>query len=150
MKVFVMAALLLCALPGAARAAVFASEFAPGQCIEAGAKQVTLAKCEGGARQDFGFTGYGPVTLGKACLEAQGDGRALAMGACRAASAQRWAYDHITHQFKNEQGLCVSIEGERRNAGAALKSGKCSGLGSQRWARPADSWPMSTGAGPAR
>ncbi|MBU7580921.1 MAG: ricin-type beta-trefoil lectin domain protein, partial [Porphyrobacter sp.] len=117
---------------------VIASYHAQGRCLDMRASdgQLLLWRCHGGSNQIFRFVSgnYGMISLG--------DQRCLTIGArsgmpatvqpCTNASAQRFGFQ-ANGTLRNENGLCLDIEGGARGDGARILSFDCHGGSNQQW-----------------
>jgi hypothetical protein len=123
---------------GTSHAVVLLSQHVPGYCfdINMNTKRAALWNCHGGANQNFTFSGYGAMKVGGECLDTQGEGKPLALTACRDTRSQRWGFDQARRQFKNEEGWCADIEGGRRDRGTPVIAWRCSDAAvNQRWSQ---------------
>lgn len=76
---------------------------------------------------------YGPLKVSGQCLEAKGQGQALAFTACRTGPAQEWKLTGSTGQLNNGQGMCADLPNQTRQVGSPIIAWPCHGGGNQKW-----------------
>jgi hypothetical protein len=117
---------------------VIASYHAQGRCLDmrASDRQLLLWQCHGGSNQIFRFVSgnYGMISLGdQRCLTI---GASIGMPAtvqpCTNAGNQRFGFQ-ANGTLRNENGLCLDIEGGGRGDGARILSFSCHGGSNQQF-----------------
>lgn len=117
---------------------VIASYHSQGRCLDmrASDRQLLLWKCHGGSNQIFRFVSgnYGMISLGdQRCLTSgAASGAAVTVAPCTNASNQRFGFQ-ANGTLRNENGLCLDIEGGGRGDGARILSYSCHGGSNQQW-----------------
>ncbi|TAD82098.1 MAG: hypothetical protein EAY70_04030 [Sphingomonadales bacterium] len=117
---------------------VIASYHAQGRCLDmrASDRQLLLWKCHGGSNQIFRFVSgnYGMISLGdQRCLTiGASSGAPATVQPCTNASTQRFGFQS-NGTLRNENGLCLDIEGGARGDGARILSYSCHGGTNQQW-----------------
>jgi hypothetical protein len=76
---------------------------------------------------------FGPLRINGQCLEARGQGQALAFSACRPGPAQEWKLTGRTGQLNNGQGMCADLPNQTRQSGSPIIAWPCHGGSNQKW-----------------
>jgi hypothetical protein len=117
---------------------VIVSYHAQGRCLDmrASDRQLLLWRCHGGANQIFRFVSgnYGMISLGdQRCLTiGAASGAPATVQPCTNASNQRFGFQ-TSGTLRNENGLCLDIEGGANGDGARILSFTCHGGSNQQW-----------------
>lgn len=117
------------------------SMHAIGTCLSSSGGGASIHGCtSNSAQQSFILSAHGKdsnihggLKISGQCLEARGQGQALAFSPCKQHPSQDWTYIAATGQLHNAQGLCVDINSESRQSGATLIGWPCHGSKSQKW-----------------
>ena len=123
-----------------------------GWCInvaqDQAAAHVMISACSGKPSQAFGYEGGGTLTNGGYCLDAQpgapnqppGAGDPVVIAECTGADSQIWDLQPFKRRadafaISNQDGLCVTVDGNTIGEGAPLVLAQCAEQDNQGWLR---------------
>ncbi len=112
------------------------------------AAHVLISACSGKPNQAFGYEGGGTLTNGGYCLDAlpgapnqpPGAGDPVVIAECTGADSQIWDLPPFQRRadafaISNQDGLCVTVDGNAIGEGSALVLAQCAEQDNQGWLR---------------
>ena len=122
---------------------------AGGMCLDFGAGEGRIARCNGGGYQDIQipYGGTGQLRVGRNCVAVGNEGQPLYLAKCKNRNEQSWYLDQ-SGSLVNGNGLCADVEGGKRGEGTRVIGYRCNGKSNQRWATNGGGGYPQPGPGP--
>ncbi len=111
---------------------------APGTCLDRNREtnEITIWGCHGKSNQVFTLSqgGRTEIRVGNGCLTAgRGNGSSVYAAGCNGSSSQVWVALNDRSIRNDSSGLCLDVDGGRRDQGTRVIVYKCNGKANQRF-----------------
>lgn len=127
------------ALATSAGADTFESAHAPGMCLSVAAGGAVIQPCDGGSSQDLIIapdSGGDLIWAGLRCLRMAGQNNMPVLVTCAVDdNGQATRFNIVNNGPIRGDGLCLDVQGGRKNAGTRVIGFACNDQNNQRWLR---------------